>query len=175
MNGPQQNLVAVVYKRRRDPHPKQVTRAVPPAMAKERSHGAAGATARTRATGCCTAYTWTASSGNTMSEFAGQPWALALTDNMNTDEPDSPAAWLRGEHTGNSELNFRCDNPELSGWRNGGSVAICVADSAVGVFTAAICSRGRPGDTPACATSFSSIGGFGTSCGRGAYYLRQFY
>ncbi len=107
----------------------------------------------------CVGDTWTASSGNTMSQFAadGQPWALVSMGNSNFEEPDDPAAWLRGEHTGNVELNSRCDNRELSGWRNGGTVAICVADLENGIFTAAICTRGRTGD------SFQSIGTVGSS------------
>ncbi len=106
----------------------------------------------------CTGDTWTASSGNTMSQFSsgGQTWATVSVD-TDSSRPDSPQSWLSGQHTGNAQLNARCDDGSPSGWRNGGAVVICVEALTKGNFVAGICNLGKADDTPACATGFTTL------------------
>ncbi len=102
----------------------------------------------------CSGDTWTAATGNTMSQFsADQKWALVQPDNAASNTaPDNPEAWLRGTYTAGTQLNTRCDDAAPTGWRNGGGLYICVEALKTGNFVAAICNLGQAsGDTPTCA------------------------
>ncbi len=109
----------------------------------------------------CMGDTWTAASGNLMSEFeADQKWVLVQPDNeaMNT-APDDPVAWLRGTYTASTEMNTRCDDTAPTGWRNGGGLYICVKSLRTRTYVAAICNLGQmSGDTPTCA-NFQTLNG----------------
>lgn len=73
------------------------------------------------------------------------------TTNKASGLPDNPTSWLDGNVTGLVELHKSCDNPELSGWRLGGTLYICLgAMTNEERFVVVICSRGGPDDTPNC-------------------------
>lgn len=96
----------------------------------------------------CDGATWQASSGNTMSDFsADQAWA-------NVDVEDGTDSWLVGTHSANTLYNHRCE-PGVgnAGFRNGGSIYICVSALAQGNFVAAICAARDAADTPTCAAN----------------------
>ncbi len=68
---------------------------------------------------------------------------------------DSPSAWLNDSSGGQPSVNALCLQSETSysGWRNGGSLHICMhALTNLHTFVAIICTRGIVEDTPNCGT-----------------------
>ncbi len=91
----------------------------------------------------------------TILESEGRKWIRLNVDAANKNNvpttPDSPISWLMGSATGLATLNSKCDDPEPSGWRFGGSLHICLDAMTVhNKFVAIICSRGVAEDTPNC-------------------------
>ncbi len=88
---------------------------------------------------------------------ADKKWLRVDVDTANKNNnpvtPDSPSSWLKDTSAGLATVNDLCAASEMSGWRNGGALFICMhAMTNQQQFVAIICSRGVALDTPDCGT-----------------------